>query len=266
MGRAVSRLVTDTGAWFTATADGLVPAPEAASPWAPDMLHGRLLAGLAARAVEPDGVEYRVARLTVDLFRFPPMQPVTVTTSVARDGRRVRAVDVSLHIAGNEVARARAAVLRVTDGVDREVTAWQPPEWDAPAPDEVAPGDGPGIGGWDVRPINRGGFFSDERKQLWSRDRWPLVAGEVTTPLVRAALAADLPNPLANADRRGLRFINGDLTLYLARYPVSDWIGLQVIEHLHADGIAVGACRLYDTRGAIGWSSVSAVTNDPLAV
>ena len=74
-------------------------------------------------------------------------------------------------------------------------------------------------------------------------------------------MAADLPNPLANSGVEGLQFINADLTLLLARPPVSEWIGLEVTDHLSHDGIAIGSCKLYDTTGAIGWSSVCALTN-----
>jgi hypothetical protein len=83
--------------------------------------------------------------------------------------------------------------------------------------------------------------------------------------VVRAALAADLPNPLANSSADGLQFINADLTLFLARAPDSEWIGLEVAGHIGHEGIAVGSCTLYDTAGAIGWSSVCAITNAALA-
>ena len=78
---------------------------------------------------------------------------------------------------------------------------------------------------------------------------------------VRAALAADLPNPLANSGAEGLQFINADLTLFLGRPPVSEWIGVEVAGHLGHEGTAVGSCTLYDTAGAIGSSSVCAVAN-----
>jgi hypothetical protein len=96
---------------------------------------------------------------------------------------------------------------------------------------------------------------------LWARDRWQLVAGETLSPVVRAALAADLPNPLANSGAEGLQFINADLTLFLGRPPVSEWIGLEVAAHVGHDGTAIGTCTLYDTSGAIGSSSVCAITN-----
>ena len=228
------------------------------------MLHGRLLAGLAARAVEGAGHDraLRVVRLTVDMFRSPPMSPLHVASRVIRDGRRVRVVDVSIRSAEVEVARARALVLRT--GPHPGGAIWRAPEWDVPLPETLPSagegGDG-GDGGWDIRLLSPGGFWTASRKRLWARDRWQLVAGEIPSPVVRAALAADLPNPMANAGVDGLQFINADLTLFLGRPPVSEWIGLEVDGHLGDDGVAVGSCTMYDTAGAIGWSSVCAITN-----
>jgi hypothetical protein len=226
------------------------------------MLHGRLLAGLAARAVEAAGHDpvLRVVRLTVDMFRSPPMSALHVSTRVVRDGRRVRVVDVSISSADAEVARASALVLRT--GPHPGGTIWRTPEWDAPLPETLPPpSDGDGDAGWDIRLLTPGGFWTADRKRLWTRDRWQLVAGEEPSPVVRAALAADLPNPLANSSAEGLKFINADLTLTLSRPPVSEWIGLEVDGHLGHDGVAVGSCTFYDTSGAIGWSSVCAITN-----
>jgi hypothetical protein len=249
-------------AYFIEDERGLTPVPEARSPWSPEMLHGRLLAGLAARAVEAGDHDpaLRVARLTLDMFRSPPMAPLTVSVSVLRDGRRVRVVDGSIGAGDLEVARVRALLLRT--GPHPTASIWHPPDWDAPPPDSLTtPAELQAISGWDVRPITPGGFWSAEQKRVWTRDRWQLVAGEAPSPVVRAALAADLPNPLANSGAAGLAFINPDLTLFLGRPPVSEWIGLEVTEHLGYDGIAVGSCALYDAAGRIGSSSVCAITN-----
>jgi len=252
----------DPAAYFVPGPDGLAPVPEARSPWSAGMLHGRLLSGLAARAVEKSGHDpaLQVARLTVDMFRSPPMRPLTVATNVVRDGRRVRVVDASIRSDDLEVARARALLLRT--GTHPDATPWQAPDWDAAPPERVpAPSDGAGNGGWDIRLLSSGGFRTSQRKRLWARDRRQLVAGEELSPVVRAALAADLPNPLANSASEGLQFINADLTLFLGRHPTSEWIGLEVTDHVGRDGIAVGSCRLYDTSGAIGSASVCAITN-----
>ena len=249
----------DPSAYFVPGNDGLQPVPEARSPWSADMLHGRLLSGLAARAVEDEGHDpaLRVVRLTVDMFRSPPMSSLTVATSVIRDGRRVRVVDASIRCADVEVARASALLLRT--GAHPSAAMWRAPDWDAPLPEALPSPVDDATGGWDIRLISPGGFRTAERKRVWTRDRWQLVAGEAPSPVVRAALAADLPNPLANSGAEGLQFINADLTLFLGRPPISEWIGLEVSGHLGQDGIAVGSCTLYDTSGAIGMSSVCAI-------
>jgi len=248
------------GAFFEETADGLTPVPEARSPWSPDMLHGRLLAGLAARASERETPsEYRLVRLTLDMFRFPPMKPFQVATSVARDGRRVRAVDVLVTCDGSVVARGFSVALRT--GPHPEGDLWSAPEWDAPHPDTIAPPESV-FAGWEFRPVTPHPFASAGRKQLWMRDNWQLVAGEDLTGNIRVALAADLPNPLANSGAAGLQFINADLTLTIRRPPASEWIGVEVTNHLGEDGVAIGLCTMYDVTGAIGWSSVGAVANE----
>ncbi len=156
-------------------------------------------------------------------------------------------------------------MLLLRTGAHPAVAPWQPPSRQVPRPEDLPVPEGPGgDSGWEIRLANEGGFWSQDRKQVWSRDGWQLVESEPLSPLVRAALAADLPNPLANAGAEGLAFINADLTLFLARPPASEWIGLEVVDHVGADGVAVGSCRLYDFDGPIGSSTVCAVTNAPL--
>ena len=227
------------------------------------MLHGRLLAGLAARAVEGDDPTpgLHLTRLTLDMFRSPPMTPFRIVTTVARDGRRVRVVDASIKAGKVEIAKGTALLLRTAEHPEGAV--WRDEPWDAPPPDSLPPppAEVGEYGGWDLRPISEGGFFSAGRKQVWARDTWQLVEGEPMSPAVRAALASDLPNPLANSSEQGLAFINPDLTMFLARPPVSEWIGLEVANHIGHDGIAVGTCTLYDVEGPIGSSTVTAIVN-----
>ena len=76
---------------------------------------------------------------------------------------------------------------------------------------------------------------------------------------MRAAAAADFANPLSNGGDAGLNFVNADVTLYLHRLPVGEWIGFEVASHQSASGVAVGECTLYDVEGPIGRSAVCAV-------
>jgi acyl-CoA thioesterase len=86
-----------------------------------------------------------------------------------------------------------------------------------------------------------------------------LVEDTPLTPFTRVALAADFASPFANAGERGLGFINSDVTLYLHRLPVTQWIGFDVMNHHATDGVAIGECWLYDEEGAIGTSTVAAL-------
>src|SRR5579863_2149398 len=130
-----------TGAegFFRVEGDTLVPAAFATSPWG-QVLHGRLIGGLTARAAEQAraGVpELACGRLTVDLFRSVPLAPVGVSARTVRQGRRIVVLDVTVEQDGAPVGQGRAVLLRRSeqpDGTFRPV-----PAWDAPAPPRLGP-------------------------------------------------------------------------------------------------------------------------------
>jgi len=238
------------------------PRSHARSPWSADMLHGRLLAGLAARAVEADhpGSEFGVVRLTVDMFRAAPMAEVTVLSTVVRAGGRVRANEVSLTCDGREVARASALLVRRAAEPPGEV--WSAPAWSVRAPDELpSPDHSPEAVAMGVPELRFAGPGLDGavQRRAWLRDTRELVDGESLSPFVRAVIAADVANPVSNWGTRGLQFINADLTVYLARYPDGEWVGLEVTDHLSGAGAGLGQCALYDETGRIGHCELAGV-------
>lgn len=247
-----------------------MPHPDARSPWSPDMLHGRLLAGLAASALERDhgDPDLQPARLTVDLFRSPAMAPTTVATTVVRRGGRVRVVDALIHVGGVEVARASGLFLRRAEPPsfdDGPRTA----RWDAPPPESMSPTEMPAADiPFDIRTPGGQRFATPGggARQIWLRDRRPLVPGIELTPFVRAALASDFASPLANMSSEGLVYINADMTLHLARLPVGEWLGLGTGDRVVADGVSVAECPIHDADGPVGWSSVCAVVNPRMPV
>jgi hypothetical protein len=252
-------------AFFSATAGGLEPHPDARAPWSADMLHGRLLAGLAAWSIERDHGDdgFAPVRLTVDLYRAPAMQRTTVETTAVRSGGRVRVADALLHVGGVEVARASTLWLRrgeVPDG-DEEVPVTPP--WDAPPPVASTPEGIRADPGFELAPAGGLGFgeVGSGPRRAWLRDRRELVAGVALTPFVRAALLADFASPFANAGPHGLDYINADMTLHLGRLPLGEWIGIESDDRVADEGVSVVQCRYYDEEGAIGWSSACAVLN-----
>ncbi|WP_246268054.1 acyl-CoA thioesterase domain-containing protein [Nonomuraea typhae] len=247
-----------SNAFFELKAGEFLPAPHACSPWSTDMLHGRLLGGLAARCLEQEHREdgLRFARLTVDLFKNSPLLPVQVETVRVRDGRRIRVADATLRTARGIVGRAAAVLLREGEqpGGERNTT----PAWDE-RPPQGPPGPGDWTPPFDLWRLTDWGTAQPMR--AWTRENRPMVGGEELTPFTRAALAADFASPLSSAGTRGVEFINADFTLTLAREPVGELVGMAAQGHLSADGIGTGDCVLHDTEGPIGYCVVTAVAN-----
>ncbi|HVM67744.1 MAG TPA: thioesterase family protein [Acidimicrobiales bacterium] len=248
--------------FFTFTGKAYAPLPHARSPWSAQMLHGRLLAGLAAHEAERHHLDggFVVARFTIDLFRAVPMRPVAVRAARVREGRRVRAVDVAVTCDGEPVARA--VVLLLVPPGPPPGRVWGRPPWRAPDPSELpAPprtAEADGMGAPDMRFIGQP-LAGPGPYEAWLREPWPLVEGEGLTPVARAVMAADVTNPLSNWGDEGLHYINADLTVCFARPPIGEWIGLEVTDHLDAGGIAVGQSRLHDRGGPFAIAAVSAV-------
>ncbi|MEM7275577.1 MAG: acyl-CoA thioesterase domain-containing protein [Actinomycetota bacterium] len=262
--------------YFRNVDGALHPEPSAHGPWATDMLHGRLLGGVAARAIEadltaelgPTANRWRVARLTVDLFRPAAMAPVTVDVVAVRSGRRVRVTDAGLHCDGHRVGRVTAVALPT--GAEPPGTVWEPTPtaWPDPEAEPVAGADQERAGdaevdGWLFRGVE-GGFGTGQRTRVWTNDTRALVHGEPMSPLVRAAVSGDIACPLANSSDRGLHYINADYTMLIARYPVGPWVGLEVDHRMAADGIAVAAATLVDRDGPFATSGGTSLVRPPL--
>ena len=87
-----------------------------------------------------------------------------------------------------------------------------------------------------------------------------MIGGEGLTPFQRVMAGADSVSPMVNfGEGRGHGYINSDLTVYLARLPVGEWIGYEALAQEERDGVAIGHCNLYDIAGRIGWGSVCAL-------
>ena len=248
--------------FFAASGEAFIPNPIANGPWDPKSMHGRVIIGLLAHVIEQrhGGEDFVPARLTVDMFRLPNiMTPVEVKTKLIRDGLRIRVVEADFVSGGVAMARASSQLLRRTENPQGNV--WSPPNWNAPKPSHIAATTDPRLGmhgKWTTRPIV-GHMGSLGPRRLWMSEVRKLVEGVALTPFVRVALAADFASPFANAGDRGLGYINSDVTLYLHRLPVTQWVGFEVVNHHATDGVAIGECWLYDEQGPIGTSTVAAL-------
>lgn len=245
------------GATFTATDLGL-------GPWAPGALHGGAAAALLAHAFldHAPTTGLRPVRLTYDFVRPVPQGPLTADVEVVRPGRRVTLLDAVLRDGERaEVTRARALLVAPSE---LGATPAQPPPF--PGPDDGAVNDLPGPDGptfavdaMEIRFVD-GRFREPGPATAWFRLRCPLITEHVTAPLELVAAAGDFGNGIASEltwDEHV--FINPDLTLYVEREPVDEWVALQSRMRVAPGSVAVAESVLWDRAGRIGRATQSLV-------
>ena len=68
-------------------------------------------------------------------------------------------------------------------------------------------------------------------------------------------MVAEGTSLVTNLGTSGVGYINGDLTVALARLPVDEWMGVQADSHRDQDGISVGTrpCSIALARSAPAW-------------
>jgi acyl-coenzyme A thioesterase PaaI-like protein len=264
---------SDPSALFTLERTGpgrarLTPSDYCRGPWDHGTLHGGPVGGIAGwgteHLIEPRS-DLLCTRLTVDLLSAVPLAPLDVEATLIKGGRRSQVVDVSITADDRIVARASSQWVR--PGPGSPVGDGPPP----PRPDQIAD---PGASDFDYP---RPGFNCDASElrfvegstedpgpaTIWVRLTSPLIAGEATSPFVRAATVADL-TAAAGWDRSpsGTSYINPDLTLELTRYPVGPWVAIVASNRRAGHGAGYNHGVLYDDDGSFGLVIQSLVETD----
>ena len=238
--------------------------PNAAGPWDPRMQHGSAPAGLAVWAAEAISTPspMRIARVTIDLMRPVPLQPLTLETEVLREGRKIQLCAVRLLADG--VVVAVASVLKVKAQVQALPDDIADLPVDLPGPDQSREeaavfSSSEFAGGMSVRSA-RGKFGVKGPGAIWYRVNRPLVEGARLSQAMRAVIAADFCNGTSAAlDFRQWIFINADLTVSMAREPVGEWVLLDADCWIGPDGAGLAMARLADTNGYFGRAAQSLV-------
>jgi Thioesterase-like superfamily len=241
--------------------DGTLYATEfTRGPWDPNAQHGGPVGAILIRAIEAlddGGLGLHLARITIELLKPAPLGELHASAQIVRPGRRVQLLEASLKTPdGVEVAKARA--VRVAPApVDAGVQpGLEIPSFDRAEPSEFRAWDHtifPG-GGVEVR-ITRGSFFELGPTVGWFRLNVPVVSGEEPSPMQRVLAAADFPNGISTElSWKDWVFINPDLTVYIERLPVGEWIGVDAHMRVSEGGGAIAQGVLYDAQGRIGRS------------
>ena len=253
-------------AFFTADGGSYVPGTMTRGPWGATM-GGQIVGGLLGWALDRHGGDdLQPARLTVDLLRPVPIEPVSIEISVQREGRRIKLVDAAMLQHGRAVARASALFLR--RGAHPEGQVWSgavaiPPVPDAGPIEPEMPfeiwtysaNSDDGTPGMPPREWEQPGV----QKFAWARLFRPMVAGHPLTPFARAAFAGDIISSLTHWGTAGLRYINADYTVAISRLPEGEYIGLAAQTHYGNDGVGTGAATLFDRIGPIGTGTALAL-------
>lgn len=243
-----------SGAVFVQIGERFSAGDIARGPWDPGAQHGGAPASLIMRALERLG-ELPLVRVTYEFLRPVPIAELELRAEVSRPGKRVRLLEASLAADGTQVVRARALAV-------------QPADAHLSAGDDVLVPPGPETG-WqsDLRRMPFRPMFYPDAMEIrfvrgsfgggpctaWLRLRAEIVAGEEPSPLQRVAAAADFGNGIsAELSWDEYLFVNPDLTLYVAREPVGEWVCLQARTRVVPGAGAIAESELFDQRGWIG--------------
>jgi Thioesterase-like superfamily len=243
-----------TDAFYSLDGERATPSELTRGPWDPGSQHAGPPSALLARAIElcepREGM--RVGRVTVEILKPLPIEPVTLTAQVVRPGKSVELIEASIEGEAGELARARGWRLAESDvEADWEQDDPPPGHEDAEALEFFPTGEAVG---WHTAMeivFARGRFLEPGPATVWIRPRVELVQGEPVSPLQRVMLAADGGNGVSAPlpwDR--FIFINTDLTVHLLRPPEGEWVCLDSVTHV--EGIGMSDTALWDERGRIG--------------
>lgn len=245
----------NASALFVRDGDGYLASELALGPWSPGALHGGPPAALIAHLLSARvPAPLRLARISLELVRPVPVGPLKLGVEVVRPGRRVTLLDGVLRDPeGTEVLRARALFLvpAELDATELQAPPFAGPEegtpndWHSPTPMFATHG-------MEIRFV-RGAFRRTGPAVAWFRLSVPLLAGEPTLPLDRVVAAGDFGNGIAPAvPWDGHTFINPDLTVFVERDPVDEWVALEAHTRVQRGSVALAESVLWDRRGRIG--------------
>jgi acyl-Coa thioesterase superfamily protein/acyl-CoA thioesterase superfamily protein len=259
--------VSEPGAFFLPDGDTrFIATGHGRGPWSAGHLHAGPPSALLARAIERAVGDdpTLVARVTVELLSPVPIGALEIATSTLRAGRAVRRLEATLSAGGRVLARASVLATRI-QAVDLPPLKPEPgdapprPETGTPFAFPVFHDDAVGYQtAVDARRV-RGGY-GENPTAVWIRTRVPLVPGEAPSPLQRVLIAADSGNGIAVVlDPVRYTFVNADLTVYLHRALVGEWVCLEAVTIPEPTGIGLTRSRLWDLGGPFGWALQSLV-------
>lgn len=236
--------------FFTRTATGVLPTDLPVSPWNPTALNGVAVGGLLAALIEeyapPTAAPLHWARLVIDLLGAVPATELIPRFTMLRDGRQMQMLQVELLAGGRAVARAQA--LRVRDAAT--VACETPLGAAMPQDFPLAPPQTLGVLRHTERRVIAPRNRTSGPGALWVKFDHEVIGGVALSPLVRAAMAGDYAAGTGNMLVPQLyNWPNLDISLFLMREPVGEWIMIEATCESAGNGTAISSARLADRSG-----------------
>ncbi len=263
----------EVDSYFEPDGDRVVPTGHAAGHWSTGRIGGRPVLGLSAWAFEgclPDG-SWLPARLTLDMVHMGDMSPIALTHRVRRSGRTVMVVDIEFAQADRVIALVRGVATRAAVAPSGQRWSSASAMGDPPHDELARPGEYPfaiatgraSYGGLGPVPCRAGvsalSLPHRGAPLAWVKEYLPVMAGEALTPYTRLGMGADVANSVLNWGTDGLRLINPDVTMSIARLPEGAALGLEAVAYACEAGTSVGTVGLHDETGGFGQVSMTAV-------
>lgn len=248
-------------ALYEIDSNSFLPTTYTRGPWRDDAQHGGPPAGLLGRAIQaelPEG--FSVARITALLSKSVPFSLLTTTASLTQLSRRTARIDATLSTESGPVATASALAMLEERGL---TPSWTPSEASALAPktaEIVAPN-------WRSDPEHRafhrdslelrivhGSFGEPGPATVWARMRYPLVRGEITSPLCRVLCVADLGAGVSSVyeSDAAAGMINSDLSFAVTRPLMGEWVKLDSVTRVATRGLGLCVSSISDEFGHVG--------------
>ncbi|MFF2780713.1 thioesterase family protein [Streptomyces sp. NPDC058052] len=246
-------------AFYRALGDGRYEStPATAGPWSAKSQHAGPPSALVGHVMERHAPRrgMRIARVTVELLRPVPVADLTVDVRTVRSGGSVELLEGEVSAAGATVLLARA--WRLVAGPDDTPSLRPvPPAPDLPGPQPPHTMADAHLDGYvsamEWRFADGLGFDSLGPGTAWARQRIPLVAGVVDSPLTRALTVADSSWAVGfELDHHARLVINTDVTLALHRDPVGEWLCLRSHTAASPGGSGLALGQLDDASGSCG--------------
>lgn len=263
--------------FFNQDGDLFTPQAAAGSPWSETMQHGGPVNAIITMSIEAIAEEacMDVARLTIDILKPVPMQPVKIKSRFIRRGGKMAVVDTFLTVDGSDepVASGRAVLLKATQGKQPVFDVFGPlPETrDSIArepwiPEEMAADLPPGL----HHLIRFHPSTNKERPICWINGDANMLQDRAMTPIEQCTTTADMATVLAarmrvtqvgvtSPDVMGL--MNTNTSIHFSRPPAGKWFGFTDHFIQVSEGYGLAECAIYDEQGCIGRVTQNLIVN-----